>query len=145
MFAKKIKYTDYDGVEREETFYFNLSKAELVEIQLTHPGGYVEYLQRIIAAKDQATVIKAFKDLIEMTYGEKSEDGRRFLKSPEISKAFMEMPAYEELFFELSTDENAAIEFITKTFPPIEDGLADDELLAKTMALIESKQDTQNQ
>ena len=140
MLAKKIKYKDFDGVEREETFYFNLSKAELIEIQLTHPGGYVEYLDRIIKAKEQATVIKAFKELIEMTYGEKSEDGRRFVKSPEISKAFMETPAYKELFFELSTDENAAVEFITKTFPPIDDSLNDAELLAKTKALIQDKQ-----
>ena len=134
-----IKYTDYNGVEREETFFFNLSKAELVEVQLTHPGGYVEYLQRIVEAKDQATIIKAFKELIDMTYGEKSEDGRKFIKSSEISKGFRETPAYESLFFELSTDENAAIEFVTKTFPPIEEGLDDADLLEKTRALIETK------
>ena len=140
MLAKQITYTDYDGVTRTETFYFNLSKAEIAEMQLTHPGGYAEYLQRIIDAKDQAELIKAFKVLVLNSYGVKSEDGKRFRKSEELSKEFEESEAYSELFMELLSDTNAASNFVNGIMPKID--LTDEqknELNAKTKALIEEK------
>lgn len=133
MLAKKITYTDYDGVERTETFYFNLSKSEITEMELIHPGGYSDYLQRIIDAKDQSQIIETFKTIILNSYGEKSEDGKRFRKSEEISNAFYQSEAYSELFMELVQKEGAAAAFINGIMPV--DVSKDPELLARTKAL----------
>lgn len=140
MLSKQITYTDYNGVTRTETFYFNLSKAELAEMQLTHPGGYVEYLERIIDSKDQAEIVKAFKVLVLNSYGVKSEDGKRFCKSEEISREFEESEAYSELFMELLGDTDAASNFVNGIMPKIdmtEEQKA--ELAARTKNLIEEK------
>lgn len=140
MLAKPITYTDYNGDTLTETFYFNLSKAEIAELQLTHPGGYAEYLQRIIDARDQAELVKAFKDLIMISYGVKSEDGKHFRKSDQISKDFEQSEAYSELFIELLSDADAAANFVNGIMPIID--LPEEqkaELAARTKNLIEEK------
>lgn len=117
MLKKTITYTDYNGVSRTEDFWFNLSKAELLEMQLTTDGGLVEMLQKIVAAKDTKSIISIFKDIIFKAYGEKSPDGKRFMKSKEISEAFSQTEAYSQLFIELSTDDKAAAAFINGIVP----------------------------
>ena len=117
MLKKTITYTDYSGIERTEDFYFNLSKAEILEMQLSVNGGFAEMLQKIIKAKDFPTLVKTFKELILVSYGEKSEDGRRFVKSKEISDAFAQTEAYSILFMELSNDDKAASEFVNGILP----------------------------
>ena len=88
MLTKVIPYVDYDGNERSETCYFNLSKAELAELNLTTEGGLQTVLQKIIDAKNVPELTKWFKKIILMAYGEKSDDGRRFIKSEELTEAF---------------------------------------------------------
>ena len=83
MLSKKIKYTDYNGVEREETFLFNLSKAELMEMELGTAGGLADMIKSIVAAQDTPSIVKIFKKIILKAYGEKSPDGKRFLKVDE--------------------------------------------------------------
>ena len=117
MFAKKITYTDFNDVERTETFYFNLSKAEIAEMQVTTEGGLGEKLQKIIDSKDQAEIFKMFKYLILKAYGEKSEDGKRFVKSAELSEAFSQTAAYDDFFMELGTNSDAAQAFINGIIP----------------------------
>lgn len=140
MLTKKITYVDYNGEERTETFYFNINEAELTKLQFMHPGGYSEYLNRIIDAKEVAPLMQAFDDLIDLSYGEKSEDGKRFVKSPELSKAFKETEAYSQLFKELLTNGEAAAAFASGILPAID--LPEDkqaELNARTKDLIEAK------
>ena len=140
MLAKKITYTDFNGVERTETFYFNLTKAELTKLQLTYPGGFSEHIEEVIDAKDQARIIELFDDIIELSYGEKSEDGKRLVKSVELSKAFKETPAYDELFMELVSDERAAANFVNAMMPDLgENESKRQELVAKTQERIEGK------
>lgn len=117
MYKKTIKFTDYNGAEREEDFYFNLSKAELMEMELSVNGGLTEMVHKIVKAQDSASIVKVFKELILKSYGEKSLDGRRFVKSQEISDSFEQTEAYSMLFMELSTDEKAALEFINGIVP----------------------------
>lgn len=117
MLKKRIKYTDYDGNEREEDFYFNLTKAEITEMELSTEGGLQNLIEKIIDAKDTPQIIQFFKKIILTAYGEKSPDGRRFIKSDEISTAFTQTPAYSELFMELATDEVAASAFINGIIP----------------------------
>lgn len=112
MIKKAITYTDLNGVERTEDFYFNLSKPEIVKMQTSVRGGYDVQLKSIAANLNGALIMDFFEDLIFRSYGEKSEDGRRFMKSPEISRSFMETPAYEVLFEELVTDDKAAADFV---------------------------------
>lgn len=119
MLKKTITYTDFDGEERTETFLFNLTKAEVAELELGTEGGLASKLQRIVAAKDRHEIIRYFKEILLMAYGEKSDDGRRFIKSPEIRKAFSETMAYSELFTELATDAAAAADFIKGILPTI--------------------------
>ncbi len=117
MLKKRITYTDYNGVERTEDFYFNLSKAEIIEMQSSVEGGLSEMLKKIIDAKDTPTLVRVFKDLILKAYGEKSEDGRRFIKSKEISEAFSQTEAYSILYTELATDDQAAAAFANGIIP----------------------------
>lgn len=117
MLKKEITYTDYNGTQRTESFYFNLSKAEIMEMELGTTGGYTELVQKIIEAQDTASLIKIFKDLILKSYGEKSLDGKRFIKSEEISAGFAQTEAYSELFMELATDDKAAADFVNGIIP----------------------------
>ena len=117
MYKKTISYTDYNGVSRTEDFYFNLSEAEILEMELGVNGGYSEYLMKIVNANDGPTLVKLFKDLILKCYGEKSEDGKRFIKSPELSEAFSQTEAYSKLYMELALNADAASEFCNKVVP----------------------------
>lgn len=117
MLKKEIAYTDYNGTQRTENFYFNLSKAEIMEMEMGTNGGYTELVQKIIEAQDTAALIKIFKDLILKSYGEKTLDGKRFIKSEEISAGFAQTEAYSELFMELATDDKAAAEFVNGIIP----------------------------
>jgi len=117
MLKKKVTYTDYNGVERTEDFYFNLTKAEITEMELSTAGGFAEMLQKVVAAQDGPTIIKVFKDLVLKAYGEKSADGKRFVKSDEISTAFSQTEAYSQIFMELATDSKAAADFVNAIIP----------------------------
>lgn len=117
MLKKTITYTDYNGLERTEDHYFNLSKAEILEMEMGTAGGFVEMVQKIVAAKDAPAIISIFKDLILKAYGEKSLDGKRFIKSKELSEAFAQTEAYSQLFMELAFDDGAAAAFINGVVP----------------------------
>ena len=117
MLKKTITYTDYNGTERTEDFYFNLTKAEIMEMEMSTSGGLAESIQRIVAAQDAPAIIKIFKDLVLKAYGEKSPDGRRFIKSDEITEAFSQTEAYSILFMELATDDKAAAKFVNGIIP----------------------------
>lgn len=117
MLKKTVTYNDYDGVERTESFYFNLSEAEIVEMELGTEGGWRERMQRIIDSKDAPTIMREFKKLIMMSYGKKSDDGRRFIKSEDISNEFVQTEAYNKIFMELVTDSKAAAEFANGIIP----------------------------
>lgn len=119
MLTKIITYTDYNGVERTEPFYFNLNKAELMEMELSTEGGMADMIKRIVDAKDAPAIIKIFKELILKAYGEKSADGKRLVKSPEIATAFAQTEAYSQLFMELATDSDAASAFVNGIVPNI--------------------------
>ena len=112
MIKKTVTYTDYNGAERTEDFYFNLSKAEVMEMELSINGGLAEKIQRITAAQNAPEIIKVFKDLILKGYGEKSPDGKRFIKSKELSEAFSQTEAYSEIFMELATNADIAAKFV---------------------------------
>ncbi|NCB43529.1 MAG: hypothetical protein EOM59_13065 [Clostridia bacterium] len=117
MLKKTITYTDYNGSERTEDFYFNLSKAEVTEMEMSTTGGLAEMIKNIVAAQDVPAIIKIFKDLILKAYGEKSPDGKRFIKSDELSLNFSYTEAYSQLFMELATNSDAAAVFVNGIIP----------------------------
>lgn len=121
MLKKNIKYVDYNGVEREEDFYFNLSKAELMEMEMGIDGGLAEMIQQIVKTQDTPAIIKIFKEIILKSYGEKSADGKRFVKTNEtghpLSVGFSQTEAFSTLFMELATDADAAAKFIKGIIP----------------------------
>ena len=117
MLKKTITYTDYNGNERKEDFYFNLSKAEIMEMELSTTGGLSEMIQRVVAAQDGPAIIKIFKELVLKAYGVKSPDGKRFIKSEELSTEFAQTEAYTEIFMELATNAEAAAAFVNGIVP----------------------------
>ena len=121
MLKKTITYEDYNGESRTEDFYFNLTKAELTELNLSVDGGYGSFIERIVAAKDVPTLAKVFKELVLMSYGEKSPDGKRFVKKDadghRLADFFVETEAYSELYTELISNEKAASDFCNGIIP----------------------------
>lgn len=117
MLKKTITYTDYNGVERKEDFYFNLTKAEITEMELSTTGGLSTVLQRIVSEQDQPQLIRMFKDLIIRSYGKKSDDGKRFIKNEQLSEEFTQTEAYNILFMELATDAEKAANFVNGIIP----------------------------
>ena len=117
MLKKTITYVDYNGTERTEDFYFNLSKAEIMEMEMGTTGGLAEMIKKVVDAKDAPAIIKIFKDLVLKAYGEKSLDGRRFIKSEELSNEFSQTEAYAQIFMELATDADKASEFVKGIIP----------------------------
>lgn len=118
MVKKTIKYTDYNGEEREEDFYFNLTKPELIGLELGEEGTLTEYLRTIVRSKDARKVFEIINKIIGKAYGKKSPDGRRFMKSEEITKEFLETEAYVEFYMELLSDPDKAAEFVRSILPP---------------------------
>ena len=117
MIKKTVTYVDYNGVERTEDFYFNLTKAEIAEMEMSVEGGFSKMLEEIVASKDNVKIVSLFKQMVLKAYGEKSADGRRFMKSEEISKAFSETEAYSEIFMSLALNESEAAAFINGIMP----------------------------
>lgn len=118
MLKKTIKYTDYFGTERTEELRFNLTEAELTMMQLSQTGGMQAYLEKIIQAQDAPAIMENFRQIIRKSYGVISDDGRRFIKSEELSTEFEQTEAYSQLFMELCTDPEKASEFINGIMPP---------------------------
>lgn len=119
MLKKTITYTDYNGNSRTEDFYFNLTEAEVTEMELSVNGGLTEMIKRIVAAQDNKQIIETFKDIIMRAYGEKSPDGKRFIKTQEVKDNFAQTEAYSKLFMELATDDKAAADFINGIIPAV--------------------------
>lgn len=119
MLKKTITYTDYNGNSRTEDFYFNLTKAEIAEMETSVDGGLSALLEKIIKEMQPKALVEIFKDIILKSYGEKSLDGKRFIKNQELRDAFVQSEAYSELFMELSSNAEAASAFINGIIPSI--------------------------
>lgn len=117
MIVKTIKYEDYNGNVREEKFYFNLSKAEILEMEASKNGGLSAYIQRIAEEQDAPKIMELFKELLQKSYGVKSDDGKRFIKSKELTEAFVQTEAYSELFVLLASNADEATEFVNGIVP----------------------------
>lgn len=117
MLTKTIKYEDWDGNEREETLYFNLTESELMDMEMSTPGGFAKSMKLAIEKGDIPKLMETFKLLIKKSYGEKSPDGRRFIKSKQLSEEFTQTVAYDTLFMELMSDPDAAGKFINGIVP----------------------------
>ncbi len=131
MFVEKIKYTDYFGTEREETFYFNLTKTELLQLDFAGHGHLEDALREMVDNKDPKLLMKTFVDILLMSYGERSNDGKHFRKKDpvtgaDLSNNFVDTPAYDILFNKLISDADYASKFINGVLPQIEGGAPND-------------------
>lgn len=117
MVKETIKYIGFDDQAREEDFYFNLNKTELMEAELSVPGGLSAAFEKAMKAKNVAAIVFMFRDLLWRAYGEKTPDGRGFHKSPQLTQSFVETPAYDKLFMELVTSEDKARIFLDNLMP----------------------------
>lgn len=137
MIKKTITFVDYEGNERTEDFWFNLNKAEIMELELLTTGGMEKLIHNIVSSQDTPSLVQLFKKLILKSYGEKSADGRRFIKNDEMREAFTQTEAYSQLFMELATDADAASAFINGIIPNDID-INDDEVKER-LSLMEGK------
>lgn len=117
MIKKTITYTDYNGQSQTEDFYFNLSKIELTRLDLSKDGGYESMINKIISEGNVSKIFEMLEEIVTLSYGEKSEDGKQFVKNDTIRQNFVNSAAYQELVFELISDENAAAKFVTGIVP----------------------------
>lgn len=116
MIKQSISYVDYNGENQTEDFYFNLSKAEILEMMVADEN-IVESLQNLAKNGTATQAMNWFKDLIQKSVGEKSEDGKRFVKSPEITKNFMESPAFSEFLFDIIQNPAKSEPFVQGLLP----------------------------
>lgn len=117
MIKWPITYTTYDDETLTEDFYFNLSKAELMQIQFDANGTYSQFIGRIINERDFKHLGEEFRKIILKSYGKKSDDGKQFRKTPEIQEEFEFSPAYSELYVQLMSDSESATKFFTGILP----------------------------
>lgn len=117
MLKRTVTYKDYNDVERTEDLYFHFSESEILEMELSTEGGYSDMVKKMVKAKDEPSLMKVVKDFVLKAYGEKSPDGRRFIKSEELSTAFSQTEAFNKLFMELVTDADAASRFVNEVIP----------------------------
>ncbi len=117
MLKKTIAYTDFNDKPRVEDFYFNLTTAEVIEMELSQSGGLVKRIEEIVASEDNAEIVAMFKSLILDSHGVKSEDGRKFIKTQAVRDSFAQTQAYSALFMELATDAGAAASFVNGVIP----------------------------
>lgn len=117
MYKMTETYKDYDGNERTEDFYFHVTKAEIMEMDFIEEGGLQRTIERIMATQDRKALLDMFKRIVILAYGEKSSDGRRFMKDEQIKRNFTETEAYSNIFMKLATDSQAAGDFINNIIP----------------------------
>lgn len=117
MLKKRIKFEDFNGEEREEDFYFNLTKTELVKWELGTTGGLQSLIRKIVDTKDSGALLKIFDDIIGMAYGVRSDDGKRFIKSKELTDEFRQTNAYDEMFIEFMQNPDNYNEFLKAIIP----------------------------
>ena len=117
MLKKTITYEDFNGEEVSEDFYFHLSKAELVELEMSQEGGLSAWLEGVVAAEDGKSIIAEFKKIILTSYGKRSPDGKRFTKNQQLREEFESTEAYSTLFMELVTDTDSAVQFVSGIIP----------------------------
>ncbi len=117
MLKRQISFEDFNGNEATEVFYFNISKPELIELEVEYSEGFGAMIQSVVDAKDNKALIKAFKDIVLMAYGQKSVDGKRFIKTEQLREEFSQTAAYSALFMELAMDDNAAVIFLRGVLP----------------------------
>lgn len=117
MYKKTIKYVDYDGNERTEDFYFNLTETEITEWEYSEPGGMTAFIEKVVNTNEYTKMIPLWKKIILMSYGEKSPDGRRFIKSDELSTAFSQTEAFNVMFMEFAQNAEAATDFVNAVLP----------------------------
>lgn len=117
MLKRPISYEDFNGYQKTDIFYFNISKPELIELEVEYDQGFSSMIQGIIDTKDNKSLIKIFKDIVLLAYGQKSEDGKRFVKSDQLREEFSQTAAYSALFMELASNDGAAAIFIKGVLP----------------------------
>ena len=117
MYVKEMEYTDFNGVMRKEKFYFNLTKAEILNMELGKAGGLTEYIKKIVEAQDTPTIMALFKSLLLQSYGVKSDDGRRFIKNDQVREEFEQTQAYSDLYMLLALNDEEASKFINGIVP----------------------------
>lgn len=117
MLKKTFKFVDYNGVEREEDHYFNISKAELAMMEASMAGGMKTYLEKIVQTQDTVSIMDMFRDFIKKSYGVKSPDGRQFVKNDQVYSEFAQTEAYSELIMELLGSKDAAADFVNGVLP----------------------------
>lgn len=117
MLKREITYEDFNGDTVTDVFYFNISKPELIELEVEVDQGFSSWIETIIEAKDHKTLLQQFKRIVLMAYGKKSEDGKRFVKNDQLREEFSQTAAYSALFMELATNDNAAADFLIAVLP----------------------------
>ncbi len=117
MLKRAINYEDFEGNPAVDVFYFNISEPELIELEVEFDKGFKKMLESIIEAKDHKNLIKRFKEIVLMAYGQKSEDGKRFIKSDQLREEFSQTAAFNTLFIEFATDDKKAATFLKSVLP----------------------------
>lgn len=117
MLKRDITYTDYNDEKVTDTFYFNITKSEVIELEVGHKGGLEEFIKKVIRTEDHQGLIAEFKRIILLAYGERSDDGKRFIKTQELKNEFAQTAAFDALFMELATSDGAAADFIKGVLP----------------------------
>lgn len=118
MLTKTITYTDFLGKERTEDFMFNYTKADVQRLLFSTKEGLPDFLKRIVREEDRTKMFGFLEEFVLKAYGEVSADGRRFIKSDELSEGFKQTNAYSELLDEfIDGGDEAIAAFVNAVVP----------------------------
>ena len=120
MFIQHFKYVDFKGTEREEDVMFHYSTDEILSIMASKNEGFLEWMKKAASTNSTSELMPVFREVVLGAYGEISPDGRRFIKSKEMSKAFSETPMFTQLIESFFENTQNAVEFFNKVGAPVE-------------------------
>lgn len=117
MITKTISYKNYNDLQVTRVFYFNWTIDEIAEWELSTPGGVQNWMDGIVKARSNETVMAIFRKVVGSSIGERTDDGEGFVKSKKARKQFIGSRAYDAMLIEFMENADRFANFFNELLP----------------------------